>query len=271
MRELARQVVGGYQAHGCATRGAALAFYALFVLVPIPIFAVSALEAFVGGDLARSEVLDVVRALAGDQMAVTLGEALATSGELATGRVARLFALVSLLFGSAAFFVELQDSLNVIWGVSGGDFRLGRFLRSRLASFVMVAAAGAVLLALSLAGALARTFGERLEAVLPTLSPGLEAAGLLASLLVIAALTGLVFRYVPDVDLRFRDVWLGSVVTAALFVGGNELIGLYLRYASLATAYGAAGSLVLTLTWVYYSALVFLLGAELTRCLGEAR
>ncbi len=271
MKELARQVLGGYQAHGCATRGAALAFYALFVLVPIPIFAVAALEAFVGGDLARSEVIEALRILAGDQMAVTLGEALATSGELATGRVARLFALVSLLFGSAAFFVELQDSLNTIWGVSEGAFRLERFLRARLASFVMVAAAGAVLLTLSLAGALARTFGEKLRAVLPTLSPTLEIAGPIAALLVIAALCGLVFRYIPDVELRFRDVWLGSVVTAALFVGGNELIALYLRYASLATAYGAAGSLVLTLIWVYYSSQVFLLGAELTRCLSETR
>lgn len=271
MKELARQVLAGYRAHACATRGAALAFYALFVLVPIPIFAVAALEAFIDGDVARSEVIDLLRALAGDQMAVTLGEALATTGELSTGRVARAFALVSLLFGSAAFFVELQDSLNAIWGVSEDGFRLGRFLRARMASFAMVAASGAVLLALSLVGALARTFGERLQAVLPTLSPTLAAAGPLASLLVIAALSSAVFRYIPDVELRFRDVWLGSVVTAALFVSGNELIGLYLRYASLATAYGAAGSLVLTLTWVYYSAMVFLLGAELTRCLSEIR
>lgn len=268
MRELLQRVVGGYAAHGCATRGAALAFYALFVLVPIPIFAVAAVAALVGDDLARSEVIDVLRALAGKQMAVTLEEALASYGELAGGWGTRLFGLASLLFGAAAFFVELQDSLNVIWGVPGSGFRLGRFLRSRLASFLMVAASGALLLALSLAGALARGFGEKLTALLPILTPTLKLAGLLASLLVIAGLFSLVFRYVPDERMPFRAVWLGALVTAVLFVGGNELIGLYLRYTSLATAYGAASSLVLTLTWVYYSALAFLAGAELTRCLG---
>lgn len=271
MRTLLERVAGGYVAHGCATRGAALAFYALFVLVPIPILAVSAVAALVGDELARSAVIEVLRALGGEQIALTIGEALASSGELATGRLARLFGLVSLLFGSAAFFVELQDSLNEIWGVPATGFRLGRFLRARLASFLMVASAGAVLLALSLVGTLARAFRERLTARLPILTPTFEVVGLLAALLVIAALFSLVFRYVPDARVPFRAVFGGALVTAALFGAGNELIGLYLRYTSLATAYGAAGSLVLTLTWVYYSAQAFLVGAELTRCLGEAR
>lgn len=271
MKRLLESAVRGYLAHRCATRGAALAFYALFMLVPIPIFAVSAVAALVGGDLARSEVIDVLRALGGEQMAVTVSEALETSVELAAGRAARLFGVASLLFGAAAFFVELQDALNEIWGVPAGGFRLARFVRARLASFAMVVTSGTVLLILTLAGALAWTFGEKLKTQLPSLSPAFGAVGFAISLLVTAALFSLVFRYIPDTKVSFRDVWIGSVVTAALFVAGNELTGLYLRYTSLATAYGAAGSLVLTLIWVYYSSLAFLFGAELTRCLGVRR
>ena len=271
MRALLERVVRQFLAHGCVTHGAALAFYALFVLVPVPIFVISGMAELIGGDLARSEVVDVLRALTGEQMAATLGQVLETASELAGGRGARLYALVSLLFGATAFFVELQETLNKIWDVPAGGFDWKGFVRSRLVSFLMVAAAGAALLALAVGGAVARGFGERLKIVLPPAAPVLGVGGMLASLLVIFGLFALVFRYVPDTRLGFRDVWLGSFATALMFAGGNELISRYLRYTSLATVYGAAGSLVLTLTWIYYSTLAFLLGAELTRAVGGRR
>ncbi len=270
MKKVLECSVGGFWSHGCVTHGAALAFYALFVLVPVPIFAVSAAATLVGGDLARAEVVEVLRALAGDQMAATLAEALDTSGELTSWRGAALFGLAALVFGATAFFVELQDTLNEIWGVPAEPFEWGRFVRSRLVSFVMVAASGGALLVLTLGGALARGFGERLRALPWAPASGFGAGTLLIAFLVMAALLSLVFRYVPNAGVSFREVWLGSLATALLLVCGNELIGLYLRHTRLATAYGAAGSLVLTLTWIYYSALAFLFGAELTRCLGAA-
>ncbi len=107
--------------------------------------------------------------------------------------------------------------------------------------------------------------------MLPGLAPAFGFGGILLSLLVVWGMFALILRFLPDTDVSFDEVWIGSLATAALFMGGNELIGLYLRYASLAPAYGAAGSLVLTLIWIYYSALAFLLGAELTRALGERR
>lgn len=269
--DLARRVGDGFLAHGCVTHGAALAFYALFVLVPVPIFAISGAARLVGDELAREEVLVILRALAGEQMAATLGQALETASELPGGGGAGLFALVSLLFGGTVFFVELQDTLNEIWDVPAARFDWRSFLRSRLVSFVMVAVAGTVLLALTVGGVVARGFGERLRQALPLAAPLLGAGALLASLLVIWGLVCLVFRFVPDEDHTFGDVWLGSLGTALLFVVGNELIGLYLRYSSLATVYGAGGSLVLTLTWIYYSALAFLFGAELTRAVGQRR
>lgn len=269
MRALMREVVGDFSAHGGATHGAALAFYALFVLVPVPILVISGAAALVGDDLARSEVLEALRTLSGDQLASTLGQALESASELAEGRAARAFALISLLFGATAFFAELQETLNKIWDVPAAGFGWRGFLETRFVSFVMVAATGVVLLLLSLGSAVARGFGEKLQSVLP-LAAALGAGGVLMSLLVIWALFSLVFRFVPDTELTFRDVRLGALATTVLFVAGNELIGVYLRYTSLATVYGAAGSLVLTLTWIYYSALAFLFGAELTRALGPA-
>lgn len=268
---LLRQVTEGFLEHGCFTHGAALAFYALFVLVPVPVFVVSGAAALVGGDLAREEVVEILGALAGKQTALTLAEALETADDLPGGVAARIFALLSLLFGGTVFFVELQETLNEIWGVPAGRLDWRGFLRSRLASFVMVAAAGTVLLALTLGGVVARTFGEKLARVLPAAAPVLGVGGMLVSLLVIWALICLLFRLLPDRALSFGDVWLGSLGTALLFAGGNEVIGLYLRYSSLDNVYGAGGSLVLTLTWIYYSALAFLFGAELTRALGERR
>ena len=269
MRNLLERAVRDFWAHGCVTHGAALAFYALFVLVPVPILVISGAAGLIGDDLARSQVVEVLDALTGEPMAATLGQALETASELAGGRGARLFALASLLFGATAFFVELQDTLNKIWDVSAAGFEWKSFVRSRLFSFVMVAAAGVALLVLMVGGVIARGFGERLRAALPLVAPALGAGGMLVSLLVICALFSLVFRYVPDREVSFREVWLGSIATALLFAGGNELIGFYLRHTSLATVYGAGGSLVVTLTWIYYSALTFLFGAELTRSLGE--
>ena len=270
MRSLLKRALAAYSRDGCATHGAALAFYALFVLLPVPIFVVSGAAKLVGGEIARSEVVAVLRALAGDRMAVTLGEALETASELTWGG-AHLFGLASVVFGATAFFVELQEALNEIWRVPTGRFELWSFVRSRFLSFVMVAASGFVLLVLTLASAVTRGFGDRLIMALPFPLVASRVGGFLISLVVIAVVFSLVFRYVPDAEVSFRDVWLGSLATASLFVCGNELIGLYLRHTQLATAYGAAGSLVLTLLWIYYSALAFLFGAELTRLLGAGR
>ncbi len=271
MTKLLRRVITGFLAHDCVTHAAALAFYALFVLLPVPIFVISGAAALVGADLARAEVLEVIHELAGEQMAVTLSEAFDTASELTSWRGARLFGLASVVFGAAAFFVQLQETLNRIWELPAASFRWSRFLRSRLLSFAMVAASGGVLLVLTLAAAIVRGLGDRIQVAAPRLAFLYGIGTGLMALAAIVALFALIFRYVPDSELSWRDVWLGALATAVLFVAGNELLGLYLRNTRLATAYGAAGSLVLTLMWIYYSALAFLFGAELTRAMGAER
>lgn len=269
MKKLFARVLSDYLALGCVSHGAALAFYALFALLPVPIFAVSAAATLVGDELARAEVVRILRALAGAPTAATLAQALDAAGAVTSWRGAQVFGLASLVFGATAFFGELQDTLNKIWRAGADRSGWRAILRSRLVSFAMVAASGTALLALTLVSALARGFGERLNAVLPLPAFMSRLEGLVMALVVVGLLFALVFRYVPETDVSFRRVWLGSLITAGLFLGGNELLGLYLRHTPLATAYGAAGSLVLTLTWIYYSALAFLLGAVLTHRLGE--
>lgn len=271
MSRLLQRAISGYADHDCVSQAAAMAFYALFALLPVPIFVISGAAALIGADLARAEVLEVIQELAGEQMAVTLREAFDSAGELTSWREARLYGLASVVFGATAFFVQLQETLNRIWGLPPGSFRWRSFLRSRLVSFAMVAAAGGVLLALTLSATLVRALGDRIEVTVPRLA---FLYGLGSGLLAFGAIVlvfALVFRHVPDHEIAWRDVWLGALATAVLFVGGNELLGLYLRNARLATAYGTAGSLVLTLMWVYYSALAFLFGAELTRALAHRR
>ena len=269
MKKLFKRVLSDFSAHGCVTHGAALAFYALFVLIPIPIFVVALAAGLIGDDLARSEIVQVLRALAGAQLAETLSQALATAGQLTSWRGANLFGLASMIFGSTAFFGELQETLNKIWRAPTGSLGWRSLVRSRLVSFAMVAASGAALLILIVTSALTREFGEKLKDILPLPMILSRIEGQLLSLVVITVLFALVFRFVPDVDISFREVWLGSLLTALLFFVGKEMLGLFLRQTHLASAYGAAGSLVLTLTWIYYSAIAFLLGAELTRALAR--
>lgn len=271
MKKLLARVVPSYLAHGCMTRGASLAFYALFVLLPIPIFAMSIAAELLGDEVARREVLRLLTELGGRQMAATLSEAL-ESGVVPVGwRGANLFALASLLFGSTVFFAELQDTLNVIWRVPSVSSGWRGYVRARLLSFLMVGASGAAILSLVLLSTLTREFGERLAKVVPIPMFLSRIEGTLFSLLVLALLFALVFRLVPDVRISWRQVWPGALLTAGLFLGGKELLALFFQRTPLATAYGAAGSLVLTLTWIYYSALAFLFGAELTRDLAALR
>lgn len=271
MRSSVQRAVSGFWDHGCVTHGAALAFYALFVLVPVPIVVMWVVAAIFGEQLAAGEVVEVLRTFTGEQVARTLGAALATAGDPAGGTGSTLFVVASLTFGATAFFVELQETLNKVWEVPSAGFEWRSFLASRGFSFVMVGVSGAVLLVLTVAGVAVRTLGHHWIDGAIAAGPLLAGGRLVLTVAVLTALFGLVFRFVPEATVSLSDLWLGALVTAMLFVVGSELIGLYLRYAALATVYGAVGSLVLTVTWVYYSSLAFLFGAELTRALGERR
>lgn len=243
--------------------GAALAYYTVFSLAPVLVIAIAVAGLIFGEDAARGEVAHQIESLVGQQGSQAIQEMLAGASIRESGLKATLISVGLLLFGSIVVFGELQDSLNQIWNVpdkpSSGWWKL---VRDRLWSFVMVLAIALLLLALLVSSAV-------LSAVLGWLDdwPTAWLAIVLDTLLSLAVLTGLfamIYKILPDTRIDWRDVWLGAVITALLFLGGRYLIGLYLGRGTLGSAYGAAGSFAALLIWLYYSAQVFLFGAELT-------
>src|SRR6266852_2302772 len=228
--------------------GAALAYYTIFALAP-GLVIVMALAGLMLGPGAESQIIGQIRELIEE-----LG---------ATGTA---LALIPLVFGLWGVFGELQDGLNTIWGVTPKPGRRIRdILKERFWSFAMVVGIGFVLLVSLVLSAWLAAVGTYVGSLLPASAAGLEALNFVISFVVITGSFALIFKLLPDVRIAWRDVWLGAAVTSLFFTVGKFLIGLYLGKSAVASAYGAAGSLVIIVVWVYYSAQILLLGAEFTK------
>ena len=189
------------------------------------------------------------------------------------GTLAQIIGWVTFIMGGSALFGALQDALNSVWGVEMTQGGWKQMLRDRLASLGMIAVVGFLLLVSFAANAATTFVATRIGTVLSAGGAVLvTTASWVLSLILTTAIFALIFKVLPDVDIRWRDVWPGAAFTAVLFLVGQALIALYFRYAGVASAYGAAGSLLALLLWIYYSALILLLGAEFTKVhAGEAR
>jgi membrane protein len=219
-----------------------------------------------GNDATRDEIARQVGALAGEDSAEMVGQVLESAARPDLSKIAGVVGIVTLLFGATAVFGQLQQSLNTIWEVKPKPGQVVRsFLRKRLLSLGLVVAIGFLLLVSLVLSTAVSSLGAYLQRVSSFPAGLLGLFDFLLSLLVITALFMLVFRTLPDAKLSWRNVAFGAAVTALLFAVGKELIGLYVGRASVASAYGVAGSLVLLLLWVYYSAMLLLLGACFTR------
>jgi membrane protein len=259
----------GWWNGNCLRLGASLAFYTVLSLAPLVIIVVG-----VAGLVAERQ--QVARALAtqSEYLVGTAGrqvvDTILTTTEPQGGTLAALVGLLTLVLGATAVFGELETALNLIWEVqpkplSGVGAALWDWLKQRILSLAMVLAIAFLLLVslvVSAAIAGATTYLSSADDLRLLRGRALEVA---LSLLVFTGLFALLFKYVPDVQLRWRDVWLGAGVTAVLFTIGKAVIGYYIGQASVGSAYGAAGSLVALLVWVYYSALIFFFGAEFTQ------
>jgi membrane protein len=182
------------------------------------------------------------------------------------GATGTALALVPLVFGLWGLFGELQDGLNTIWGVTPKPGRRIRdILKERFWSFTMVVGIGFVLLVSLVLSAWLAAVGTYVGSLLPAPAAGLETLNFAISFVVITCCFALIFKLLPDVRIAWRDVWLGAAVTSLFFTVGKFLIGLYLGKSAVASAYGAAGSLVIIVVWVYYSAQILLFGAEFTK------
>jgi membrane protein len=248
---------------------AALAFYTAFAVAPLLLIAIAVAGFVFGEAAARGEVLRQLGDLVGPRGAEVVEELLRRISRPRATLTATLAGLVAILAASTGVFIELQDSLNQIWNVAK---RPGRGLlgtvKDRFFSFTMVLGTGFLLLVSLVASALLQGLSSTVAGWAGT---GLlmEAANFLVTFGLIAALFSALFRYVPDARTRWRDVWLGGLTTAFLFMLGKTLIGIYLGRSAVSSTYGAAGSFVVFLLWVYYSAHILFFGAELTRVFAE--
>jgi membrane protein len=245
--------------------GAALAFYTTVAVAPLLMLAILAAgTVFAGGD-ARQRVIGEIERLAGSQASAAVA-ALQSPTATSTGTFATLLCVGTLIFGALGVFTHLQNSLNAIWRVPPQPAISWRhFLQQRLFSLATVMTTGFLLLVSLIASAVLSWLGAQTAHRLDMPVLGLQIVNNVISFFVVTSLFALIFRMLPDTRVRMRHVWIGAAVTALLFTGGKTVLGLYLGRASLTSAYGAAGSLLVLLLWCYYAAQIVYLGAEFTR------
>ncbi len=246
-------------------KGAALAFYTVFSLAPILILSIAIAGLFFGQEAARGEIFGQVKDLLGADAASAVQAMIQSASRPGAGRLATIIGLITLCIGATTALAELKDGLDQIWRAppertSGFWY----FVRKRLLSVGLILSLGFLLLVSlvfsALVSALARTWG-------PADATGmvLQGVNFLFSFALVTLLFAMIYKILPSVHIAWKDVTIGSVITALLFSVGKALIGVYLGNSAVASTYGAAGSVILVLIWVYYSAQVFLLGAEFTK------
>jgi membrane protein len=245
---------------------AALAFYTIFSLGPVLIIVISIAGLIWGEQAARGEMVDQFRGIAGDSGAQQIEQLIENAGQRDRGIAAGMVGFVTLLIGATGVFGQLKESLNTIWEVRQKPGRgIINLLVTRLLSFGMVLAIAFLLMATLVGSAVISALGKFMGQYLPVPEGVLYALDLVFSIGIITVLFAAIFKWLPDVQIGWRDVWMGAFVTAVLFAAGKFALGLYLGRSSVASVYGAAGSLIVILLWVYYSAIIFLFGAEFTQ------
>lgn len=245
--------------------GAALAFYTALSLSPLLLAIVAIAGLVFGQEAARGELVGELRELVGNDGAIVIEQMVAKSSKASQGIGATILAFAVLLFGASRVFSELQNALNSIWKVpgrkSGGLFGM---VRGRLLAFSLVCGTAFLLLVSLVVSAVLSGMGDRISEGLPGMHLVARAADLVLTFVLLTALFAMIFKWLPETNLAWSDVWLGGAVTAVLFSVGKYLIGFYLGTTAVGSAYGAAGAFVVLLVWIYWSSQILLFGAELT-------
>jgi membrane protein len=263
---LAKQSFASWMDDGAGSMGAALAFYTLFSMAPLLLLAISIAGLAIGDDVARGLLLDQLTQLLGEEGAAAVKSVLMASDKKGESLAAAAVSLATLALGATTVFAELKRDLDKIWRYTPPK-RSGwlTHFTSRFASFGMILAIGFLLMVSLVVSATVTAFGSLWAANLPGSALLLRALEFLGSFFVITGLFAMIYKILPSVHIRWADVWVGAAVTSLLFWIGKYLIGLYLGKSAVASPFGAAGTLVVVILWVYYSAQIFFLGAEFTR------
>ncbi|MCW1883572.1 YihY/virulence factor BrkB family protein [Luteolibacter flavescens] len=250
---------------------AALAYYSAFALAPLLLIVLSIAGLVFGDDAVSGMLYDEIRRDLGHSGAAVLEDMVAHARDPQQGVVMSLVGLVVLLFGAAGLFGQLQSALNAMWNVpprKGHGVR--NFVKSRFLSFSMVLGTGFLLLVSMVVSTMLHAVGSKVGQIANVPAPIWAAVGGVISFALIALLFAAIFKVLPDVVIRWRDVWTGAIFTSGLFAVGKSLIGWYLGREAMASSYGSAGSLIVVLSWLYYSSAILLFGAEFTQVQARA-
>lgn len=269
-KDLIVATVRGWSADHALRLGAALAFYTVLSLAPLLIIVIAVAGLVFGQDAVEGRLVDELSSLIGRDSAQLVQGLLARAREPKEGWTATLVGIGTLILGASGVLAQLRDALNQIFNVkprSRGGIRAT--IKARLLSLAMVVAIGFLLLVSLVVSVLINAMGHALERYFEGADTAVALVHLAVSLLVISALFGLIFKVLPDIELTWRDVIPGAVLTAVLFAVGRSAIAFYLGTSAVASTYGAAGSLVVMLLWLYYSSQILFLGAEFTQAYAE--
>ncbi|MEY2689647.1 MAG: hypothetical protein RL375_3846 [Pseudomonadota bacterium] len=265
-RQVAAQVWTSWNDDYASSMGAALAYYTLFSLAPLLLIVISVAGLVFGEAAARGEIQAQLDALMGQRSAGAVQDLLASVHRPSMGLAATLLGVALLVVGATSVFAELQDALDRIWRVptQARDTSWLALVRSRLLSYGVILALGFLLTVSLVASAVLAALGRTLDPLLGSWNSIVEALNAASGFVLAAVVFALIFKVMPRVQVLWRDVWIGAVFTSALFALGKLLIGLYIGRSGVASGFGAAGSLVVVLLWVYWSAQILLIGAEFT-------
>ncbi len=266
---LGKEVAEAWSADKSLRLGASLAFYTIFAISPLFVIVLALASMWFGEEAARHHLFDQLQSLLGREGGEAVQAVIASSTQ-PKGKMWTFTAIITLIVGSTGVFVELQDALNTIWHVEkrrGSTIR--RFIVDRLLSFAMVLSIGFLLLVSLVISAALAAVGKYVSGYLPALEATWHLTDILLSFAVVTVLFAMIFKVLPDVHIAWRDVWLGAMLSSILFNLGKFALGFYLGRNSVTSSYGAAGSLVVIISWVYYSSQSMFLGAEFARVMVE--
>lgn len=249
---------------------AAVSFYCLFSLFPVLIIIITVLGKIYGEKAVRGELVNAIGNIVGQRGAQTIQTLLGNVSSQGQEGLAIVFGAIFIVISSIVVFVELKESLNVIWGVEPKPGQsIKNLLRDRLLAFAMVLCSGLLFLFFLIWDSLLNALDSMLKAHIPQLLPLIQWLNSIFLFIFLTVVFVLIFRILPDVKIKWRYLWIGALTTSFLFFIGRRLIGLYLRHSDWVSIYGAAASLVVLLLWIYYSALIFFFGSELTQVIRQ--
>lgn len=248
-------------------QAAALAYYTVFSIAPLLLLTIAVAGLFLGRETVQTEVINQTRGLIGEGGADVIQQVLSETYGTRSGLLPTLFGLGFLIFGASNVFTQLKLSLNHVWGVDTVQENAGilNLIRTRLVSLAMVLVIGFLLIVSLIISAAVQIVFNSIEDITPGVPLLVQVANFFVSFGIVTLLFAMIYKTLPDLHIKWRDVWIGAAVTSLLFSIGKWAIGFYIGNSGVASAYGAAGSLVVVLLWVYYSAAILMFGAEFTK------